>query len=238
MWALRLKFNPEPIYCIQLPVISIKPFHPSATTISGRQERLMLSPGRALAQLSAERWGVVGRIQTGLNSGYWKRYSGYTVLGFWYPQLQTSLRKHLVWDGQTQSKKWKLWISSRILDHSGFSPACDCIHPPYIKKDLGPWQDANCVWQLLRCPAYYMKYAAGESEVPVGLGPAGNWRGSLTDCGTKGSPGVKRLMYTFLYFWVISLCWVFSVCFDTWDSSIFCQESNWTFMKFIGVSKI
>lgn len=44
-------------------------------TMSGRQESFMLSPGRALAQPSAKQWGVVGRIQTGLNSGYWKRLS-------------------------------------------------------------------------------------------------------------------------------------------------------------------
>lgn len=87
MWALWLKFNPEPIYCIQPLVISIKPFCLSARTASGRQERLMLPPGRALAQPSAEQWGVVGRIQNGLNSGYWKRHYGYTVLGFWPPQL-------------------------------------------------------------------------------------------------------------------------------------------------------
>lgn len=138
MWALWLKFNPEPIYCIQLPVISIKPFCPSAMTMSDRQERLMLSPGRALAQLSAEQWGVVGKIQTGLNSGYWKRHYGYTVLWFWHPQLQSSPRKHLVQDGQMQSEKAKLWIFSRLLDHSGLSPACDCIQPPLYTQKLVP----------------------------------------------------------------------------------------------------
>lgn len=51
-------------------------------TVSGRQERLVVSPGGALAKPSAEPWGVVGRIQTGLNSGYWKRHYGYMVLGF------------------------------------------------------------------------------------------------------------------------------------------------------------
>lgn len=212
MWALWLKFNPEPIYCIQLPVISIKPFCPSAMTMSDRQERLMLSPGRALAQLSAEQWGVVGKIQTGLDSGYWKRHYGYTVLWFWHPQLQSSPRKHLVQDGQMQSKKAKLWISSRLLDHSELSSACDCIQPPRIHKSLS---HANCIWQLLTYPGCYTKCAVGESEGAVGLGPAGNWRHSFTNCGAKGNPGMKRCMSTSMYFWVISLCWVCLVCFDT-----------------------
>lgn len=34
-----LKFNPELIYHIQLPVTSIKPFCPSAMTMSGRQKK-------------------------------------------------------------------------------------------------------------------------------------------------------------------------------------------------------
>jgi len=50
--------------------------------MSGRQERIVLSPGRALAQPFAEQWGVVGRVQIGLNSGYWKRHYRQTVLGF------------------------------------------------------------------------------------------------------------------------------------------------------------
>lgn len=44
-------------------------------TMSGRQESSVLPPGKALAQPSAEQWGVTGRIQTALNSGYWKRLS-------------------------------------------------------------------------------------------------------------------------------------------------------------------
>ena len=220
MWVLWLKFNPEPVYCIQPAIISIKPFCLPAMTISGRQDScwLLKGPGVAVCRVV----GGVYRIQTELNSGYWKRHYGYTVLGFWQPHLQTSPRKHLVQDGKMQTKKAKLWIYSRLLDHSGVSPACDPIQLSLYKWDLGLWQGVSCIWQLLTCPGYHIKCAVGESEVAVGLGPAGNWGWSLTECAAKCTQGVKRLMSTFIYFWVSSFCWVFLVCFDTWDSSIFC----------------
>lgn len=86
-----LKFNPEPIYHIQLPVTSTKPFCPSAMTMPGRQKRLILSPERAVAQPSGEQWGLVGRIQMGLHLGYWKRHCGYIVLDFSFKPLQGSI---------------------------------------------------------------------------------------------------------------------------------------------------
>lgn len=115
----------------------MKPFCPSAMTMSVRQERFMFSTGRALAQPSAEWWGFVGRIQTVLNSGDWKRHYEYIVLGLWQPKLQTSPRKYLVQDGQMQSEKAKLWLYSRLLDHNGFNPSCDSIETLLYKQDLG-----------------------------------------------------------------------------------------------------
>lgn len=105
---LWLKFNTE------FPVTSIKTFCPSAMTMSGRQKRVMSSPRSALAQPSGEQRGLVGRIQMGLHSGYWKRHCGYTA-GF-LTASGSNLSKEASVTGWTNAvQKSQVWISSRLL---------------------------------------------------------------------------------------------------------------------------
>lgn len=105
---LWLKFNTE------LPVTSIKTFCPPAMTMSRGQKRLMLSPGRAMAEPSGEQQGLIGRIQMGLHSGYWKRHCGYTA-GFLTASASNLSKEASVTEWTNAVQKTQVWISSRLL---------------------------------------------------------------------------------------------------------------------------
>lgn len=118
-------------------------------TMSGRRKKIMLSPGRAIWRAAGacrqNSNGIAFRL---LEKALWIHCAGF--------QLQTSPRKHLLREGQMQSKKTKreylpdYWIMvTSALSVITFIP------------DNG----ASCIWLWLTWPRWHMNWAVDDPEV-------------------------------------------------------------------------